>query len=95
MGFYWDIRPDCSSLGATTVRISRPPQHGRLEVRETADFPRHPAADPRSRCNQTEVPGVIVSYTSAVGYVGTDSAVVEALFPDGGHQLVEYFIEVK
>lgn len=95
MAFFWDVRPDCASLGVPVIRISKPAQHGQITTREDTGFPSYPQANSRSHCNQTEVSGISVWYTSTSGYVGADSAVVEGLFPDGGHQVVEYMITVK
>jgi hypothetical protein len=95
MGFFWDIKPNCLSFGIPVVRVVRAAQHGQVTIREDTGFSTYPQTNPHSHCNQTEVPGVSVWYASTSGYVGADSAVVEGLFPDGGHQLVEYLIAVK
>jgi hypothetical protein len=75
--------PDCSSAGTVVLRVSEPPEHGRVTIRQTGVFPRFPEANPRNICNRRRVSGMQATYVSQRGYIGPDFTVLEALFPAG------------
>jgi hypothetical protein len=75
--------PDCSSAGAVVLRVSQPPEHGRVIIRQTGVFPKFPEGNLRSVCNRRRVSGIQATYVSQRGYLGPDSTVLEALFPAG------------
>ncbi len=79
----WATNPDCTSAGTVVVRVAQPPEHGRVSIRQTGVFPRFPESNLRSACNRRRVPGVQATYVSQRGYVGSDLAVLEVLFPAG------------
>ena len=75
--------PDCTSAGAVVLRVAQAPEHGRVAIRNTGVFPRFAESNIRSACNRRRVPGVEAVYTSQRGYLGSDTVVLEALFPAG------------
>ena len=72
--------PDCSSGGQTVVRLTQAPQHGRVTISRTSDFPAYPAGNIRNVCNQRRVAGTATVHVSQRGYVGFDSAAIEIIF---------------
>ena len=87
--------PDCTSTGRAVVRVTQPPQHGRITIRSAAMFPRFEPSNPRSICNTRRVPGVEAVYVSERGYVGSDSAAFEAIFPNGEYRTGSSNITVR
>jgi hypothetical protein len=79
----YSTNPDCTSAGAVVLRVAQPPEHGRVSIRQTGVFPRFAESNLRSVCNRRRVPGIQATYVSQRGYVGSDSVVLEALFPAG------------
>jgi hypothetical protein len=75
--------PDCTSAGTVVVRVAQPPEHGRVDIRQTGVFPRFPESNLRNVCNRRRVPGVEATYVSRRGYIGSDFTVLEVLFPAG------------
>lgn len=75
--------PDCTSAGAVVLRVAQAPEHGRVAIRKTGVFPRFAESNIRSVCNRRRVSGVEAVYTSQRGYLGSDTVVLEALFPAG------------
>ena len=84
INFHNTVHADCTSAGYPTVRIVTPPANGRLVIEPVMDYPQFPATNQRYPCNLKSVPGTAVSYLSNPGYVGPDTATVEALFPSAG-----------
>jgi hypothetical protein len=86
--------PDCTSAGAVVLRVTQPPEHGRVSVRPTGVFPRFPESNPRSACNRRRVAGMQATYVSQRGYIGPDHVVLEALFPAGQGRRITVSIRV-
>ncbi len=76
--FTTSLNPDCTPSGSrAVVKVVQPAQHGEVEVKETQDFPNFPPFNPRAKCNSQRVPGTIVTYHPARGYVGDDAFAYE------------------
>ena len=75
--------PDCTSAGTVVLRVAQSPEHGRVAIRQTGVFPRFTENNVRNVCNRRRVPGIEAVYTSQRGYLGSDTVVLEALFPAG------------
>jgi hypothetical protein len=95
LNFASTVNPDCSSAGATTVRVTQPPQHGRLDIAKAMDFPSFARKTVRTHCNKRRVAGTLIRYVSQRGFVGTDSAAVEIFFANGVHATRSYRINVR
>ncbi len=91
----YSVNPDCSSAGQMVVRVTNPPQHGRIVVKNAQVFPFFPEFNPRSVCNRRRVPGVRVFYSSDRGYTGSDAAAIEIFSPSGQTHDVSYSISVR
>ena len=93
--FFCNINPDCTSSGNSTIRITRPPEHGRVVQSRTRDFCYFPPSNPRSYCNNRRVPGVVVNYVAQRGYTGYDSVGVEVFYPGGAMRSGTFNIQVR
>jgi hypothetical protein len=82
---------DCASASGV-VRVLTKPQHGKLTPHPNVDttIVRNRIRPSDSRCQGLPVKGFQVDYTSAPGYHGTDSFVIEATFWHGG-KIVDTF----
>lgn len=87
--------PDCTTDGYPTVTIVRKPQNGLAEFEKMDAYPSFPKDNVRSNCNSKKVPGVGFYYTSNPGFVGTDYASFELLYPDGNLRTLNFSISVR
>ena len=87
--------PDCTSVGETVVRLTQAPQHGKITISKTSDFPSFPKGNARRDCNKKRVTGTQTVYVPQAGYTGTDTAAIEIIFPTGGTAKRSYTINVK
>ena len=81
--FFTALNEDCTSRGATVVRVLQAPEHGKLEVRNAPDYPRYSKTNPRNVCNKNKVEGAQIWYVPNPGYVGADRARVSVIFATG------------
>jgi len=95
LSFFNSTNPDCSSVGRPTIRLVRAPEHGRVTVTQTADFPNFSASNIRSECNRRRVAGAALYYVSQRGYVGTDYVQAEIIFASGSLRQVSFTINVR
>jgi hypothetical protein len=63
LSFFNSTNPDYSSRGKSEIRLSRAPEHGRVNLRQTVDFP-----SSRSQCHQRRVPGTALYHQSRRGF---------------------------
>jgi hypothetical protein len=84
LNFSNTTNPDCSSGGEPVVRLTQAPQHGRVTIARTRDFPSFPRGNSRRDCNKRRVAGTATVYVSQRGYLGTDSVAIEIIFASGG-----------
>jgi hypothetical protein len=52
--FHW-TNPDCSSAGNINVRVVNQPEHGKVEVVSTSDYPNYSKEQLRFKCNHYRV----------------------------------------
>ena len=95
LDFMNSTNPDCSSVGRPTIRVVRPPEHGRTTVTQTTDFPRFPASNVRSQCNGRRVAGAALNYVSQRGFIGTDYVEVDIIFASGNIRHESFTINVR
>jgi hypothetical protein len=82
-------------MGVPVIRVQAAPTHGTL-VSEAGDyFTTYPKENQRYACNVKKSTGALVYYTSAPGYTGVDSALINVVFPDGGTRTIRYSIAVE
>ncbi len=94
---YWstNINPDCSPMGETVVRITKPAKKGKIEVE---DGEGHTAFKPdvqRYKCNEKRLPGKSVYYEPTSGFIGVDQAELEYFLANGMTRKVRFKITVK
>jgi hypothetical protein len=89
------LNPDCSSIGAITIKVIEKPEHGRVTAGRARVFPKFPASNPRSQCNTRRVPGMSVTYVSQRGYQGTDRVVIDMISPTGAYAQHTFNIDVR
>jgi hypothetical protein len=89
LSFFNSTNPDCSSRGKSEIRLTRAPEHGRVNLRQTVDFP-----SSRSECHQRRVPGTALYYQSRRGFAGMDYVEGEVIFPSGNLRQFNYTINV-
>ena len=94
LSHFVSVNPDCSSRGASEIRVLAPPQNGRLNVMKTSDFPSFPTDSSYSRCNSARVPGTAVTYLAKAGFSGQESVQVRVFYPTGQARDVSYSIAV-
>lgn len=93
--FAASVNPDCSAAGQPTIRITKPPEHGRAGLAKARDFVFFQQSNVRSECNRRRVSGVAVRYTAQRGYVGYDSVSVEIFYPKGAHRSGTFNVNVR
>jgi hypothetical protein len=89
------VDPDCRSNGQVVMRVTQPPQHGRVSIRSAGVFPNFPGSNVRNVCNRRRVPGVEAYYRSEPGYLGFDSVGFETIFPNGDYRQHTANIQVR
>ena len=95
LNFANSTNPDCTPVGEMVVRLTQAPQHGRVTISKADDFPSFAKNNVRYTCNKRRVAGTKTVYVSEPGYVGTDSAAIEIIFPTGATARRAYTINVK
>jgi hypothetical protein len=93
--FLYAIEPDCSSMGATSVRVLEPPQHGRLIVENGQGFTSFEKDNQRYGCNTRRSDGTFVFYQPEAGYAGADAVTLDIIFPTGQASKRRYAIDVR
>jgi hypothetical protein len=92
--FIYALNPDCTASGDINVRVTKQPEHGKVEIASTAHFPAFSKESNRYKCNQHKVKGVLVNY-KAEKYVGEDAFDLLILYPGGFAREVHYDIGVR
>jgi hypothetical protein len=95
LDFASSTNPDCSNVGRPTIRLSRAPEHGRVSITQTMDFPHFRASNIRSQCNGRRVAGAAVNYAPQRGFVGTDYVDVEIIFASGNLRHESFTVNVR
>jgi hypothetical protein len=92
--FVTALNPDCTASGDINVRVTKQPEHGKVEIASTAHFPVFSKESNRYKCNQHKVKGVLVNY-KAEKYVGEDAFDLLIIYPGGFAREVHYDIGVR
>jgi hypothetical protein len=95
LDFAYNINPDCTSGGLTTIRVAQQPVHGDTRVQQARDFPRFPPVNVRFACNKTKVPGMALLYTPAPGFTGSDYLAFETISTEGTDREFRVALTVK
>ena len=90
VGVFASIRPDCKSGPLPTIRLSAPPAHGDVTVKQgklrTTNL---------RQCLAAEVPAYIVNYKSKPGFSGSDVLTLEVVNSNGKSQLQKITVTVE
>jgi hypothetical protein len=92
--FIYALNPDCTASGDINVRVTKQPEHGKVEIASTTHFPAFSKESNRYKCNQHKVKGVLVNY-KAEKYVGEDAFDLLIIYPGGFAREVHYDIGVR
>ena len=95
LNFSNTTNPDCSAVGETVVKLTKPPEHGRVTISKASDFPSFDKKNARHACNKKRVTGTRTEYVSERGFTGTDSAAIEIIFATGSTARRSYTITVR
>jgi hypothetical protein len=83
IGWYHYLNPDCTVRGEIVVRVTKEPEHGKIETVAGKQFAFYKKDNIRSRCNEHKVPGKLVFYKSEDKYVGDDVVDLLVIFDNG------------
>lgn len=78
VGVYVNVSKDCTSGPLPTIRLSAPPQHGKVTIRQAKV-----RATNYKQCLALEVPGFVAFYQSRPNFNGVDELSLEVKFPNG------------
>jgi len=92
---FYSTNPDCTTQGIPVLRIVTSPVHGTLVSEQGDDYTTYAKDDQRYECNKHKMPMIRLTYQSNAGYVGTDTAKVEVIYPTGGYRSNTYCITIK
>jgi hypothetical protein len=95
IGFFTWTNPDCTAIGNVNVRVTKQPEHGKVEITTTTNFPGYPKEHVRFKCNEHKVRGMQINYKSAEKYIGDDALELLVLFPNGFGWEVHFDMSVR
>ncbi|WP_147306382.1 hypothetical protein [Methylovirgula sp. 4M-Z18] len=95
LGFFASLGERCASLGTPLVTVVEQPAHGTLDIRAGSGNSHFPPSSPLAACNMRRSPGMLVTYQSAQGFVGSDRLTIRVQFPSGGEELDSAVISVR
>jgi hypothetical protein len=86
VGIYVNIRSDCTSGPLPTIRLTQPPEHGKVTVKKAkVNITNY------KQCLALDGPGYVAFYRSDKDFLGTDTVVLEVSYP-GGKQEVQHIV---
>ena len=90
VGVFASIRPDCKSGPLPTIRLTAPPAHGDVTVKQgklrTTNL---------RQCLAAEVPAYVVNYKSKPGFSGSDVLTLEVINSNGKSQLQKITVTIE
>jgi hypothetical protein len=95
LSFFTSLHADCTSIGYPVVRVLAAPAHGSLTTEEATDYPAYARDNQRYDCNLRKVPGTRLFYQSEPNFAGTDTAVVEVIYPSAEARTITFGLTVK
>jgi hypothetical protein len=90
IAIFTNVLPDCTAGPLPTIRLVRPPEHGKLIVKKA-----RLSATNVKQCLALEVPALVAFYRSAADFAGSDSAILEIKSAQGAVQLQRFSIAVN
>ena len=89
IGLYLNVRPDCTAGPLPTIRLTVPPEHGKVVVKKAKV-----SATNVKQCLAFEVPGLVAFYQSQPNFAGLDALTLEVKFPGGRMELQKITVTV-
>jgi hypothetical protein len=89
VGIYLNVRPDCTGGPLPTIRLTGPPQHGKIMVKKAKV-----SATNVKQCLALEVPGYVAFYQSRPNFAGVDALTLEVKFPGGRTEIQKITVTV-
>jgi hypothetical protein len=90
VGIYVNIRSDCTSGPLPTIRLTQPPEHGKVTVKKAkVNITNY------KQCLAVDGPGYVAVYRSDKDFLGTDTVVLEVSYPGGKQELQHIVITVR
>ncbi len=86
---------DCSPLGPVEAKVVTQPDHGTVAIAKGMAFSNYTPGDPPYLCNAKKSPATLITYRSAPGFSGQDTAAVQIFFPDGHAPTMLFHIDVR
>jgi hypothetical protein len=90
IAIFTNVLPDCTAGPLPTIRLVRPPEHGKLVVKKA-----RLSATNIKQCLALEVFALVAFYRSAGDFAGTDTAILEIKPAQGTGLLQRYSIIVS
>jgi hypothetical protein len=90
VGVYVNIRSDCKSGPLPTIRLTQPPEHGKIIVKKA-----NLNATNYKRCLALDVPSYVAFYRSVNDFWGTDTIVLEVSYPGGRQEIQRILLTVR
>lgn len=90
VAIFASVRPDCTPGALPTIRLVRPPEHGKVIVKKV-----RLSATNIKQCLAIEVPALVAFYKSAADFEGSDSVIFEVRSSQGTTQLQRFSISVS
>jgi hypothetical protein len=82
IGVYINVKSDCSSGPLPTVRLTSPPSHGKVTVKNAKV-----RATNYKQCLALQVPGYVAFYRAAANFSGSDTLTLEVKFESGRSEI--------
>jgi hypothetical protein len=95
LGFFNTLNPDCITRGMATVRVTKQPEHGKIETTPAIRYPNYSKDHACYKCNQHRVKGAQVNYKPAEKYVGEDAFELLIIWPNGFAWELHYDVSVR
>jgi hypothetical protein len=89
IGVYLNVQQDCSSGPLPSIRLTVPPEHGKVAVKNAKV-----KATNYKQCLALEVPGFIAFYRSTPSFAGVDVVTLEVKYPNGRTEIQKITITI-
>jgi hypothetical protein len=90
IGVYVNIRSDCKSGPLPTIRLTQPPQNGKVTVKKA-----NLNATNYKQCLALDAPAYVAFYRSVNDFSGTDTVVFEVSYPGGRQETQRIVITIR
>jgi hypothetical protein len=97
LGHVNNVFPDCRPDGVPTVRTTVEPANGTMIFTKKVDYPKpgFTSSEAFFKCNKVRILGTSIAYKPNAGFIGSDTATVEYIYPSGTYYLIPYNFHVK